>query len=165
MPGIADIEDAIKARLTATIAGIDDLVRSVPKPSGSPVLVPVQVKSYPKRPSEQTLKSLAAAGAVLVRYAGSKFGKKRTSGGITVQDETMFFEVLAIADSLRAEDAHEGVYEFLQVCEARLIDYRPSSCVDGFELVDVNYLSEKNGAWEYGLLVSVKTQMVKSNGN
>ena len=161
MSSIADIEDAIKARLTETIAGVDDLVRSVPKPDGSTVEVLVQVKSYPKKPSEQTLKSLASAGAVLVRYAGSKFGKKRKVGGVAVQDETMFFEVLTIADSLRAEDAHEGVYEFLEVCKARLMDYKPEGCVDGFDLVDVNYLSEKNGAWEYGLLVSVKTQMVK----
>ena len=161
MPGISVVEDAIKARLTEAIAGVDDLVRSVPKPDGSSVQVPVQVKSYPKKPSEQTLKSLAVAGTVLVRYAGSKFGKKRTSGGVTVQDETMFFEVLTIADSLRAEDAHEGVYEFLEVCKARLMNYKPEGCVDGVDLVDVNYLSEKNGAWEYGLLVSVKTQMVK----
>lgn len=162
MPGISVVEDAIKDRLTAAIAGVDDLVRSVPKPDGSSVQVPVQVKSYPKKPSEQTLKSLAAAGAVLVRYAGSKFGKMRKAGGFSVQDETMFFEIVTIADSLRAEDAHEGVYEFLDVCKARLMDYMPTGCVDGIELVDANYLSERNGAWEYGLLVSVNTQMVKN---
>lgn len=161
MPGIDAVEDAIKDRLTAEIAGVADLVRSVPKPDGSSVQVPVQVKSYPKKPSEQTLKSLAAAGAVLVRYAGSKFSKLRKSGDIAVQDETMFFEVLTIADSLRAEDAHEGVYEFLDVCKVRLINYKPPGCVAGIELIDANYLSEKNGAWEYGLLVNVKAQIVK----
>lgn len=161
MPGISVVEDAIKARLTETIDGVDNLVRSVPKPDGTTAQVPVEVKSYPKKPNEQTLKSLAAGGAVLVRYAGSKFGKKRTSEGIAVQDETMFFEIITIADSLRADDAHEGVYEFQDVCKDRLMDYKPEGCGDGIDLVDANYLSEKNGAWEYGLLVSVATQQVK----
>jgi hypothetical protein len=161
---IAAIEQALKDRLLEDIDGIDQLVKLVTKPDGTKVEVPVQVKSYPRKPSEQTLKTLSSAGAVLVRYAGSKYGKSRKGSGWIVQDREMIFEVLCISDSLLAEDAHVGIYALLDNCGDRLIDYQPTGSVAGIELVQDDYLSERSGSWEYGILVSVKTQKVK-NGN
>lgn len=161
MPGISVVEDAIKDRLMAEIAGVEALKKSVPKPDGSTADVRVQVKSYPKKPTETLLKTLAAAGAVLVRFAGSKYGKIREAGTRQVQDRTMFFEVLTVDDSLRAEDAHGGIYELLDLCGERLMGFTPAGCTSGIELVSDEYLSENNGAWEYGILTSVKAQKVR----
>ena len=69
---ITDIEDAIKARLSAVITGVPNLVKVMPKADGSTVDVPVRIESYPRQPSEQTLVALASSGAVVVRYTGSK---------------------------------------------------------------------------------------------
>ena len=161
MSGISVVEDAIKDRLMAEIEGVETLKKSVPKPGGSTADVPVQVKSYPKKPTETLLKTLAAAGSVLVRFAGSKYGKIREAGALQVQDRTMFFEVLVVEDSLRAEDAHGGIYELLDLCGERLMGFTPTGCTSGIELVSDEYLSENNGAWEYGILTSVKAQKVR----
>lgn len=160
---ISAIESALKSRLEKDLAaeGIDPLQRTMAKADGSSVAVPVPVRSFPRKPSETTLKTLSASGAVLVRYAGSKYGKARKGAGWMVQDREMFFEVLCVADSLLAEDAHVGVYGLLDNVGSRLAGHQPSGSVAPIELVQDDYISETAGSWEYGLIVSVKTQRVR----
>ena len=159
---ITSIEDALKTRLAEDIDGIDPLQRMMAKPGGQSVAVPVKISSYPRKPTESVLKSLSASGAVLVRYAGSRFGKMRVGDGWVVQDREMLFEVLCVSDSLLAEDAHVGIYALLDNAEDRLMGYQPDGAVSGIEIVQDDYVSERSGSWEYGVMVSVKTQKIKN---
>lgn len=159
MGQIADIEQALIDRLRAEIEGVDPLVKSLAGPDGSVVDVPVQIKSYPSSPTESTLKTLAAAGAVLVRYTGSRYAKPRQGTGWMVQDRSMLFEVLAVADSLLPAAASSGIYRLLDVAALRLIGHVPEGATGMIELVQDDYVAETKGSWEYGLIVSVPAQL------
>ncbi len=159
---IVDVEEALKDRLAAEIEGVPALVKIMPVLDGDPVVAPVRVESYPSNPSEQLLLQLATAGAVVVRYAGSKYGSKRVAGSIVVQDRTLTYEVQVFSRSLAARDSGAGIYELLDLCALRLIGFLPESCVDGVELVQDDFVTEVKGAWAYGLLVSVKAQIQKA---
>ncbi len=158
MTTIKQIEDAVKVRLSAEITGITPLQKAMRKPDGTVEMVPVKVESYPKNPNEQTLLMLAESGAIVVRYAGSKFGVRREVCSLSVQDRTMFFDVLVFSKSLR-EDGGAGIYELLDGVALRLTGFLPAGAVDGIELVQDESIEERKGAWSYGLLVSVKTQI------
>ncbi|NMW18035.1 MAG: hypothetical protein HKK66_03215 [Chlorobiaceae bacterium] len=155
---IDDIEGALKSRLQEEITGLPALVKTLQKPDGTTVDVPVKVESYPRQPSEQLLVTLATSGALVVRYTGSKYSRKREVCGITVQDRTMGYEVLVFSDSLLARDTGAGIYELLDLAALRLIGFLPDGCVDGVELERDDYVEERKGAWTYGILLSVKTQ-------
>jgi len=161
MGEITGTERAIIARLQADLIGIEPLTRTVRKGDGSTVEAPIKVESYPKKPQKGTLKTLAASGAVLVRYTGSKYKPPRRNSRMTVQDRQMFFELLIVADSLLAEDQAKGIYESLDLAADRVLDYVPPGCTAGIELVQDDYLNEQDGSWEYGLLISVWTQKVR----
>ena len=160
MSRIGIIEQAIKLRLEDAIDNLHPLARSIKKQDGSTVEVPLAVESYPDKPTTSKLKSLASSGAVLVRYAGSRYNSAK-SIGLKVQDRTMFFELIIVSDSLAADDAHSGCYGFLDTVGERLIGFRPEICTDGFEIVRDDFLEEHNGVWEYGMMASVKTEMVQ----
>ena len=156
---ITEIEEALKSRLMAEIVGLPDLVKSMRMQDGSLSDVPVKVESYPRQPSEQMLISLANTGALVVRYTGSKYGERRSCCCVVVQDRVMVFEVLVFSESLQARDTGSGIYSLLDIAALRLIGYKPGGCVDGVELLQDDYVEERKGAWSYGLLVSVKTQI------
>jgi len=158
---IVAIEESIKARLQAEIAGVPALVKLMPVVEGSAVEAPVKVESYPSNPSEQLLNTLASTGAVVVRYVGSKYGDRRDVGSIIVQDRTMSYEVQVFSKSLQAGNSGGGIYELLDICALRLIGYKPNvaGVVDGGVLVQDDYVTEVKGAWAYGLMVSFNAQI------
>jgi Gp37 protein len=156
---IVDIEDALKDRLAATIAGVPDLVRQMRKADGTLEAVPVRIESYPKQPSEQLLLTLAESGAVVLKYTGSKYSARRDVGTVSVQDREMVYDVLIFSKSLQDRNSGSGIYELLDLAALRLIGYKPAGCVDGVELLQDDCMEERKGSWTYGLLVSVKTQI------
>lgn len=161
MGQIINIESQIKGRLTADLPGVERLVKTVSKPDGSTVDVPLKVGSYPKKPTESGLKTLAAAGAVLTRFVGSRYGSPRDVDGVRVQDRDMTYEVLCLADSLLDEDAAKGVYEILDAAADRLVGFQPADAVGAIVLLRDDYVQETAGTWEYGILVSLTAQKVR----
>ena len=161
MSTIVEVEEALKARLSATIEGVPDLVRQMRKTDGTLEAVPVKIESYPKQPSEQLLLTLAESGAVVFKYTGSKYSVRRDVGTVSVQDREMVYDVLIFSKSLQDRNSGSGIYELLDLVALRLIGYKPSVCVDGVELLRDDCMEERKGAWTYGLLVSVKTQIVR----
>jgi hypothetical protein len=155
---IADIEQGIIARLQAEISGIAQIVKMMAGPDGNPVAVPVQIKSYPPTPNDMTLKTLASAGSVLVRYTGSRYGKARKGTSWMVQDRMMLFEILIVSDSLLTSASATGIYSMLDLAGTRLMGYQPSGATGVIELVQDDYVAETKGSWEYGLIISVPTQ-------
>ncbi len=161
MSVIVDIEEALKDRLGATIAGVPALVRLMRKTDNSVEAVPVKIESYPKQPSDQLLLTLAESGAVVVRYTGSTYSARRDVGAVSVQDRVMVYEVLVFSKSLQDRNSGAGIYELLDLCALRVIGYKPAGCVDGIELIRDDYVEEQKGSWTYGLLFSVKTQTIR----
>jgi len=161
MGQIVNIEDQIRGRLTADLPGVDRLVKSARRLDGTLVEVPLKVASYPKKPTENGLKTLAAAGAVLTRFVGSRYGSPRDVEGVRVQDREMNYEVLCLADSLLDEDAARGVYEILDAAADRLVGFQPADAVGPIVLLRDDYVQETSGTWEYGILVSLTAQKVR----
>ena len=161
MGQITDIEQALIARLQADLGedGPAVITRTMAGPDGDPIEVPVQIKSYPPKPNDLTLKTLAASGAVLVRYSGSKYGAPIVGQGWMVQDRAMLFEIHTVSETLLPAAASSGIYEMLDLAAVRLIGHRPDSACGLIELVQDDYVLEKGGSWEYGLIVSVPTQI------
>jgi hypothetical protein len=157
MGRITDTEQGIISRLMEEIDGVDPLTRARALGDGTIVQVPVRVESYPANPSAASLKMLSASGAVLVRYAGSKYGEHRRGPGWIVQDRTMLFEIICIAESLLATNAAAGIYALLDAAALRLLGYAPPGATNVMTLEQDDYLSEAQGAWEYGLIVAVPT--------
>ena len=158
---IEQIELGIIERLGADIDGVDPITRQRATIDGGSVAAPVQIKSYPAIPSESSLKSLSASGALLVRYTGSRYGKARSGTGFFVQDRTMLFEVVCVSESLLPASMASGIYRMLDLAALRLIGFRPDGAVGDIELVQDDYLAETKGTWEYGVVVAVKTQTRK----
>lgn len=154
MGQIRDIELQLQERLLAQIAGVDRLSKQTAGLHGR-VDVPLKVASYPKKPTESSLKTLAAAGAVLTRFVGSKYGTPRKVGEQVIQDRVMVYEVLVVSDSLLSDDAAAGIYDVLDVAADRLIGFTPSSAVAGVVLLRDDYVSERDGAWTYGILIAL----------
>ncbi len=154
---IVTVEESIKDRLGAEIEGVAPLERSMRKADGSVVMVPLQVESFPNKLTALKLKTLSAVGAVLVRYMGSRYGPLV---GVE-QERLMAFEVVVVSDSLRAEDAHVGCYEMLDLALERLIGFKPVDCRGGVELFEDQFLEELEGTWQYGAQVRVKSVMVQ----
>lgn len=155
---IEDIEQRIIERLGADIDGIDPITRTRATADGGTIEAPVQIKSYPSLPTDALLKTLSAAGTVLVRYTGSRYSKPRRGIGFFVQDRTMLYEVMCLSDSLLPSSAASGIYRMLDLAADRLIGHRPEGAIDDIELVQDEYVGETRGSWEYGIIISVKTQ-------
>jgi hypothetical protein len=158
MGQISEIELELQGRLKAEVQGFANLARLLASPGGGMVEVPVRVASYPKQPTEAGLKSIAAAGAVLTRYVGSRYGLPRRVGGVMIQDREMSYEVLCVADCLLSEEAARGVYDLLDLAADRLVGFLPAGAVAPVVLSRDAYVQELSGSWAYGLLVSLTAQ-------
>lgn len=140
----AELEARLKADLSAD--GIDPL---------SAVLhgrdVPVRVERFPDDPTEQQLQQLASgAGAVLVRYLGSDYGK--VEGG--AQDRMMLFECEIITMSLAADGGMLGVEELVEKVIERLQGYRPAACWGAGEIRKDGLIEKTARVWRYSVVVS-----------
>lgn len=158
---IAEIEQSIIERLGADIDGFEPLTRPRGTADGTIVNAPVQIKSFPSNPSSTAIKSLSASGAVLVRYIGSRYGDPRVGKDFFVQDRSMLFEVVCLADSLLPASVSSGIYEMLEGAGNRLIGFHPESAVGVISLVQDDYQSENSGTWEYGIIIAVPSQKRK----
>jgi hypothetical protein len=158
MSRIIAIEEAIKDRLGAELTGIPLLARDVDKgASSSVVVVPMKIESFPDRLTADVLKSLAAAGSILVRYVGSRYGKLTGAE----QSREMIYEVSVFSVLLKASNAHYGCYSMIDAAASRLIGYKPPHCNGSIELVTDSFVEEYGGAWQYVLQIKVTTPVVQ----
>ena len=75
-----------------------------------------------------------------------------------MQDRELSFEVICVSNCLLDEDAAKGIYEILDIASDRLIGHVPAGAVGPVSLIRDDYLSELDGSWEYGIIVSVPVQ-------
>jgi len=155
---ITDISDALIARLSAPVAGADDLV-VVRKRGGVDTPVPLPVEAYPSKVTETEINRLSSEGAVLVRYMGQKRQQVRRGRGRAVEDSRMLFEVLVLSRELYPASQATGVYETLSIAADHLRFFTPAGAVGMCELGEETLLSEfGEEVWQYGLLVTVPVQ-------
>jgi len=149
---IARVENAIKSRLLddLTAAGINALVVDRKRPNGSVVSVPVAIESFPDNPTEADLKRFGASGAVLVRYVGSRYGKRKSGR----QDREMHYELVAVSESLAPKNGHLGCYVILENARSRMQNWIPDGCLDAGYLVEDGYKEQIANVWQYGVTVA-----------
>lgn len=136
---ISTIEEAIKSRLNADLTAED-----IPA-------LGCKVESFPDKPDMTKLKMLAAnGGAVIVRYLGSKYGKKVAGR----QDRFPQFELIAVSESLAASGRHLGGYGILDAVIERLVGFVPDGCLSGSTFALDTFQDESVGVWQYGVTVS-----------
>lgn len=159
---IKDIEQDLRDRLVADIPGVPALVRVMRKSGGEAVEVPLKVASYPKRPTQNDIVTLANAGAVLTRYAGSTYGNKRLAGSLFVQDRKLKYELLCVSTCLLDEDAAAGVYDILDLAASRVIGFVPDHACGPVVGERDDFLLEQDGVWQYGVVVAVPSQLSRT---
>jgi len=132
---LLDLEDALLARLKEELPGYE-------------------VKSYPDNPSDYVLTH--PRGAVLVRFAGGKYGPTEDIGAM-VQPRRTDWEITVVARHLRA---HGGLYVLLDVLRIGLTGYQVPGCSKAF-LLKEDFVSEVNGIWQYAVWLAVPTVNVE----
>lgn len=125
---IAEIENAIIARLVAGFAGV----------GLKPEVIP-----FPANP--ETWKSTHPKASVLVAYVGSVYGDS-VALDVIAQDGRLEFDVHVVSPSLR----HGGAYAYLAASRALLTGYCPAGAS---KLVPKRerFLGRKGGRWTYAL--------------
>lgn len=123
MPTIEAIEQAVMDRLHAAIPT-------------------VAVEGWPDRPEAYVLKH--AVGALLVRYAGSRFGKPEPTD-VVVQTQTPKIEVAALTRALRT---HKGVYALLGAVRRALTGFRAAGCSAMYPMSET-FTDYADGVWQY----------------
>ncbi len=120
---IAEAQDAILQRLRDRIDG-------------------VAVDAYPDRPETYQLKH--AAGALLVRYAGSRFTEPEPTD-VIVQTQTVMVDVVTVVRNLRD---HAGLLDLLHAVRTALTGLRipgASACWP----VKEEFQDYVDGVWQY----------------
>lgn len=113
-----------------------------------------EVRSYPDKPAEYVLTH--HKGAILVRFAGSKYEATQDIGAI-VQARTTQWEITTIARHLRD---HGGLYVLLDVLRIVLTGYRVPGCHQAYPVRE-GFTNEENGIWQYAFLLAVPTVNVE----
>lgn len=157
MNRITTVEDELVARLQIDTTEFPRLSMMRKRSDGTQVDVPVKVEGYPAKLSVDYLKRLGQSGAVLVRYAGSKYGPR---AGVE-QTRRMHFELVAVSESLREESGHLGCHEIMEGAADRVIGYKPVNCTDGCTLLHDSFIDLAEGVWQYGVLIEVPTTRVQ----
>ena len=126
------IEQAILARLQAQIIG-------------------VEVEAFPDEPENYQLKH--GAGAVLVRYTGSRFDRHEPTD-VVIQDQTVTIELAVLMRSLRRHDA--GILPMLDAVRAALTGYRiPGAST--LTPTKEEFVSYDQGVWRYDVTMECTT--------
>jgi len=140
----AEIEARLQADLSAD--GIDAFAATI---QGREVAV--RVERFPDEPNEQQLSLLSSgAGAVLVRYLGSDYGK--VEGGD--QDRMPMFECEIVTKSLAAEGGGLGAEELVEKVIERLQGYMPAGCWGAGEIRKDGFIDKIAGVWRHSVIVA-----------
>lgn len=123
--GIKEIEDEIIAEIAKYITTL-------------------KVEGFPDNTSTYNL--IHPKGAVLVAYNGSDFSEPRGYENI-MQVENLDFSITVVVKGLRDKF---GAYTFLDTLKTTLTKFLPTDCTLSY-INSINFLSEENGEWQYGL--------------
>lgn len=127
-PTIAEIEDDLTARVTATVTDLHvEAVRSM-------------------NPSEYNVK--AAKGVALIMYTGSQFERPDRPA----QRRDLGFQILIGARSLRPTEGHRGVYGYLEDIRTALTGHR-TGAIRWFPQAE-GFQTEKGGIFWYYIAFS-----------
>jgi len=105
----------------------------------------VAVDAYPDRPETYQLKH--ASGAVLVRYAGSRFGEPEPTD-VVAQTQTITIEAVTMVRNLHKLGDHAGLLDLLHAVRAALTGYRIPSA-SAIWPVQEAYEGYADGVWQY----------------
>lgn len=126
------VEQAIIDRLTTQIEG-------------------VEIEAFPDAPENYQLKH--SAGAVLVRYTGSRFDRHEPTD-VVIQDQTITIELALLMRSLRRHDA--GILPMLDAVRAALTGYRIPGA-SALAPTKEEFVSYDQGVWQYVVTMECKT--------
>src|SRR5574337_678190 len=133
-PTVQTIESAILDRLAAQITG-------------------AQVEAFPDRPDTYALKH--PAGAVLVRYTGSRFDRREPTD-VVIQDQTGTIECVMRMRNLRHLGGHEGILPMLAAVRTALTGYQIPGTEKAYPVRE-EFSDYQDGVWQYVVTVEIKT--------
>lgn len=149
----ASILDRLKADLSAE--GIEALTVQRAASGGGFTAVPITVSVWPDAPTVSEKKTLARNGAIIIRYAGSKYGKLVRGR----QDRQPHFEIVALSESQLPSGAHLGAVTILENAISRLAGWTPDGCISPGELVTDAFVDDSADVWEYAVTVAFWTRV------
>lgn len=97
-------------------------------------------------------------GAILISYAGSKFGKPRPTQAVT-QDRTVHVVLTVIARNLHND---HNALDLLDALRLAVVGFRPPNCLPCY-LVEEAYdgRDDATGTWTYQLVLATETVQVE----
>lgn len=114
----------------------------------------LSVELYPDEPESYRLDH--PVGALLVRYAGSKYGPLMDTN-IVVQERRLGLEVTLVMRSLHGKD---GITEALEQVRLALAGYAPPA-FGKFVPVSDEFLGEHGGEWRYAIDFVTTTTVIE----
>lgn len=109
---------------------------------------------FPEAPDDYRLNH--PAGAFLVAYAGSRYGRVQDTGFVAQERDV----VLTITVVCRQLNGRNGAIEALDLVRASLLGYRLPDCRKAQARED-KFLGETAGLWKYALTVSAATMAIE----
>jgi hypothetical protein len=110
------------------------------------------VDAWPDTPEQYQL--LHNKGAVLVSYRGRSAVEEQS---FCCNGRVLTFNIIVIFRNLRQRDAHQGVYDALEILDNSLTDWEPE--IEGcgaFEFVRDGFTREDAGVWMYSANFSIE---------
>jgi hypothetical protein len=111
------------------------------------------VEFFPEKPSEYRLNH--PVGALLVSYAGSRFGNASDTGFVA-QRRTLTITVTVVMRQLNGKG---GAVEAVDAARAALFCWRPPDCQRLLAVAE-RFLGEASGLWQYALDLSCEAIIV-----
>ncbi|MBN3132647.1 Gp37 family protein [Pectobacterium brasiliense] len=111
----------------------------------------LQIEYFPERPADFRLNH--PVGAVLVSYAGSRFGKPEDIGAV-MQSHTITLNTTVV---FRQLNGRQGAVAVLDVVRRVLCGYKPPNCSRKIWLVRDVFLGNVGGLWQYALDFSTES--------
>lgn len=109
---------------------------------------------FPESPDDYRLNH--PAGAFLVAYAGSRYGRVQDTGFVAQEREV----VLTVTVVCRQLNGRNGAIEALDLGRTSLLGYRLPDCRKAQARED-KFLGETAGLWKYALTVSAATMAIE----
>ncbi|MBP2844462.1 Gp37 family protein [Dickeya oryzae] len=105
----------------------------------------LHIEYFPEKPADYRLNH--PTGAVLVSYAGSRFGKPEDVGAM-LQAQTVTFNATVV---FRQLNGRHGAVAVLDVLRRVLCGYKPPGCNRKIWLVRDVFIGNVAGLWQYAL--------------
>lgn len=119
-----------------------------------------QVDLMPNIPRDYYLSH--PSGAILISYAGSKFGKPRPTQAVT-QDRTVHIVLTVIARSLHDDSSALALLDGLRLS---VVGFRPPNCLASYLLEEAfDGRDEDSGTWTYQLVLATDTVQVEQQAS